>query len=273
MISEDSLNSIELQLPHTTISDMVGKVTNAQQFPLDYDFVAGSLAIFLCVFIATAMTQTPKLFRGDKPTRREIKIRLGKTKVVRFPDEACYEDQEFVSLIPTGISIHSEMDDDKPNRFWWRQKDFRRFKESSDAEIQVAGNGHPTPLSYTKTIMRIFQACLLAQSDNIEDVISDTARTELIHWMNVGTLRIGMEKTTVRSMAKGCFTLRQQATETVLDAQFNCNGDPEAIRQRCLRVTRPTRLFATIIAQSLAESCAQEIEDGGGYNGFVVAKR
>ena len=209
------------------------------------------VSLTLCALIASTMqfepsdsspsTRIESSTNASNASKDTLKMPKA-TKHVRFSKSL----EEVMPRLPkTWTNLKSMEKTVDKNTMWWRQRDIKRFKEESSmlsVELQKADRCHVVPYSYTNTIMKIFNACL-AEPDTVSDKPSCWATTQmdrkhLDRWMGVGTLRVGLEKKIVRSMAKGCSALRAQVIAAVLAAQKRSKGNEEAIREASLSGSR-----------------------------------
>lgn len=137
---------------------------------------------------------------------------------------------------------------DKQER-WWRAADFRKFKDVTimlSFELQRADTIQPHPASFSNTILKVFERCVLSPDDNntnvdgpsTDRILDPTLNKQLEEWMGIGTLRVGLEKVVVPSVGTGCRELRHQCVAEVVEAQAKSKSDAEQIRQASLERSR-----------------------------------
>ena len=234
------------------------------------DLLISAFSLMVCVILASVLVYRPK------ETLREIKLQLivtGKPKTVRFADEDSYAREDLCQYIPHNGTDYIQK---YKKRLWWQPKDYRKFKrDASNASEKLIGHDHDDDhhynrgkpsqqgLAYTNAMADMFQACCLARSEDIEGVVSLSERMDLGQTMGTGAgvYRIGLEKFSIPTIENGCYAIRQQVVQTVFEAQMKYKGDMEAIRKDYMRKSRPSRLFAVVMAKALAASCAQEFSE------------
>ncbi|CAB9497270.1 expressed unknown protein [Seminavis robusta] len=237
---------------------------------VDDGLLLWAVCLIACLLIASSMVeirapirseekafspQLPSATRTSGPESNDIKRAKTNRREVTFSSSV----QEVVPSQGVDVEKHKQ-------QIWWRSKDIKKMKSEASLiafELKEAEQSHLTPFCYTATITRIFEACCVVDTRAVADVeegghISPVDRKYLGHWMTVGTLRMGLEKKIVRSMAKDCTALRSQVIQSVLKAQEDCKGDEEAIRKASIERSRPTQLFAVVVGQCVASSCASE---------------
>lgn len=178
-----------------------------------------------------------------------------------------------VRFSPTNIYIPNdlvrcfEMDDDIKRELWWKGNEMKKFKENAlilAYEIQIYDTEYNnTPLSYTNVLMKIFESCENVNNtdgddEKVQEMLTDIDRKYLDYWVTTGSYRLGLEKITIRSNAKGSSMIRKRIISQVLEAQVTAEGDMHTLQEASTKLSRPARLFASVLGQSVAQSVAAD---------------
>ena len=163
---------------------------------------------------------------------------------------------------------------------WYSSKDYRQFKAGTKCmarEIARFEKINQAPHSYERVMQRAYQACIEHQTELSENadnndshrtVLSKDEQKHMKKWMEISTNRLGCERLSIHLIAKDRALRRAEASHAVLqlqelasdvakdDAHSNnySNYKAELIRQSCMAITRPSRLFAQSLAQAQHES-------------------
>jgi hypothetical protein len=163
---------------------------------------------------------------------------------------------------------------------WYTTEDHTRFKAANNdlaKEImrsERGNNHHSTVYSYQRVMQRVYDACCLVEQeqqaayDGSEDdasccsLLSSDESKHLQQWLNCATSRIGLERKSVRSIARDRHYRRKAIYNLVLEMgtmtlpllQDNNDAKTESLCQACQALSRPSRLFAHQLA--LAQAAA-----------------
>jgi hypothetical protein len=150
---------------------------------------------------------------------------------------------------------------------WYRSFDYKIFKQSTliaaKAIIQAELKARD-PYSYQQVLEHTYQLCHNAASeyDEYQNLSTMEDRLHLNLWAEVALSRIGMERWTVRSIAKEKSMRRFEVVDILLSIQDAQGKQPagtqEVMRKSCERISRPSRLFAVALAQAQAAALLKE---------------
>lgn len=160
---------------------------------------------------------------------------------------------------------------DECKAVWYNAQDYREFKalaQDSSQQILRIESRNRAPFSYQRVMETSFNACIQATND-IDEVLPSSELIHLHRWIEVASSRCGLEKWSVRKVSKDRSTRRHELTNTVKSIQGNTiryeNGlaytndnKSELIRNSCENISRPSRLYAQILAQGLAAAVIKE---------------
>jgi hypothetical protein len=141
---------------------------------------------------------------------------------------------------------------------WYSGKDMRDFKDDFSRcvkdilQFEVENQGHR---SYCSVMHRIYEACCEVESEKDTGHIAKSDETLLNQWVKLTESRHGLEKKSNLVQAKDKSFRRLDLVDTVLFHQEEC-GDhrlhndaySEMIRGACENISRPSRLYARLLA-------------------------
>jgi hypothetical protein len=154
---------------------------------------------------------------------------------------------------------------------WYRVKDYRVFRavalDSAQQIIRIEARNR-APFSYQRVMELTYRACCDADSEfdyNNDEreqpcVLASSEFVHLQRWLEVASSRCGLEKWSVRKIAKDKQLRRNELTDSVLELQSVFSGSTEKqqndkdefIRSSCENISRPSRMFARTLAQAQA---------------------
>lgn len=144
------------------------------------------------------------------------------------------------------------------NSSWYSPRDYKEFKaQAKDAANQIVHieAKNRAPFSYQRVMENTFNSCLQAKNDS-DEILAASDFVHLLRWIEVASSRCGLEKWSLGSISRDRSTRRKEITATVLSIQKNdCGSESdEFIRLSCENISRPSRLYAHIMAQALADA-------------------
>jgi hypothetical protein len=178
----------------------------------------------------------------------------------------------------------------KKEELWYGPTDYKNFKTSAAnlaKEIIHSESGNKAPHSYHRVLLRTYKKCCQchAEQNNDDDENSETRNNvgvggvlteqefkHLKRWMDVSTSRLGVEKLSLRHLARDRVHKRNEMMQLVFEIQEmamaveKVNSDiddqdidindlkAEFIRNTCLAISRGSRLFALHMGMALAAS-------------------
>lgn len=154
---------------------------------------------------------------------------------------------------------------DECKDLWYRVKDYKVFRavalDSAQQIIRIEARNR-APYSYQRVMEMTYGACCQAYDDN-DQVVPPSELVHLQRWLEVATSRCGLEKWAIRRIGRDKSHRRDEIADTVLQLQKVCNNEKnchsdEFIRSSSAAISRPSRLFARIMAQALAAAIQKE---------------
>lgn len=185
-------------------------------------------------------------------------------------------------------TVHcNSYNDQDVSRAWYSRMDYHSFREHNEAmikEIAEVERKNRFPFSYTRIVTRTYRAC----NDCAEDmsnksfpVLDETEMSRLKRWLNVSTSRLGLEKWAIKGYRNERQYKVYELVESVLDLQDMESDElqyvddvDELIRIACERLTRPSKMFARIVAEAHAASFLEESNEEvvGGHVAKYLSK-
>jgi hypothetical protein len=154
---------------------------------------------------------------------------------------------------------------DEMSSVWYCQKDYRSFKsqvkDAANQIIQIEAK-NKAPFSYQRVMEKTFNSCLHAKSDH-DEILPESEFVHLLRWIEVASSRCGLEKWSLGSVSRDRSTRRREMNATVLSIQRSCGGSNESdefIRRSCENMSRPSRLYATVMARALADAEERDVQ-------------
>jgi hypothetical protein len=155
---------------------------------------------------------------------------------------------------------------------WYSTEELATFKvENNDLAKEITRSERDSiqaVYSYQRVIRRVYDACLKQPFDQDDDesstlllssLLSPNDSTHLQKWLNCSLGRIGLERKSVRCIAKDVHLRRKDIYRMVLEIQemdttSSLEDKAEFLRKSCQALSRPSRLFAheLAVAQAVA---------------------
>jgi hypothetical protein len=174
----------------------------------------------------------------------------------------------------------------RKEELWYGPTEYRHFKTSTlkfAREIALSEQLNKAPCSYQRVMLRTYKTCCQCNEEPDENTeTTTTTETEIItsttvgvlteqearhlkRWMDVSTSRLGVEKLSLRHLARDRIHKRKEMMQLVFEIQEMTTSNSsdiddiddlkaEFIRNTCLAISRGSRLFAMHMAIALAAS-------------------
>lgn len=173
-------------------------------------------------------------------------------------------------------------------RCWYQPDDIKAFRSNgieTSRRVVAIEKRNRAPFSYQRVLERTFEACKKVTSEEAvydhRSVLATSEKEHLQRWLEVADSRIGLEKLCIHKIAREkttrrCTLNRLMRTERKLHAQqhqpqqnfsgvaIGASDDAQAhvqsehLREVCARLSRPCRVFARTMAESLAAAVRGE---------------
>ena len=149
---------------------------------------------------------------------------------------------------------------------WYTTRDYKRFRQSAlEASLQIVQleERNRAPFSYRRVLEHTYNACR-EQTTETTTTASVLPASEFVHlqrWVEVASCRIGLEKWSVRAIAADKSARRKAINEVVRDHQGPPTDDDEEeeeLRETCMHLSRPSRLFARTMAEATAAAVRKD---------------
>lgn len=156
---------------------------------------------------------------------------------------------------------------DEKNSQWYGLHEYKEFKhlaKQAANQIITIESRNRAPFSYQRVMKKTFDTCLHETCDR-DEILPESEFLHLLRWVEVATSRCGLEKWSLQHLSRDRSIRRRELIQTVLNIQQNSisvsNTDDidEFIRTTCENISRPSRLFARVMAKALE---AAEQKDG-----------
>jgi hypothetical protein len=155
---------------------------------------------------------------------------------------------------------------------WYNANDYRDFKtiaqDASNQIVQIEARNR-AQFSYQRVLEHAFTACLMTNND-VHEVLPPSEFIHLQRWLEVATSRVGLEKWSIRRLSRDKSTRRREISKCVMNIQSSMRSEDgvlcfdddkvEFMRQSCVNLSRPSRLFAMTLASALASAIKIENE-------------
>jgi hypothetical protein len=148
---------------------------------------------------------------------------------------------------------------------WYKNSEFKHFRKFTmyvAKEITKAESFSKSPLSYERVMTHTYRACCKATSEHVNVLTADEFK-HLVHWAEVATSRLGLEKWSIRSVGHDRAFRRSLMTDMVLEAQNNYQDDfvskDNYVASSCANISRPMRLFARTLAEAQAVAARNDL--------------
>jgi hypothetical protein len=176
---------------------------------------------------------------------------------------------------------------------WCSVQEFQRMKAATAGlarQVARYEEMDTSQHSYRRVMERTYEACCQTSIINmnnepvndddddddgstVDNILTAGGEQELEKWMECATTRLGLEKRAVRLIAQDRYARRKKITKTVLRLQDTCvssstttttpvtpEGKAELLRAASQAISRPSRLFAEVMARAQAASCRVKVE-------------
>jgi len=162
---------------------------------------------------------------------------------------------------------HTICQEDLKQICWYNPRDYRRFRaaalEASQQIIQVEARNR-APFSYQRVLEHTYDTCTSFEVDPAKTIVSASDFVHLQRWLEVASSRVGLEKWSIRKIASDKSARRRALNQVINDGQTYSNdlqqqhNEAEYLRESCVRLSRPSRLFARAMAQATAAAVQKD---------------
>jgi hypothetical protein len=188
-------------------------------------------------------------------------------------NNVCFDESRNISYSNT------QMCREECKRLWCSAQEFLCFREATTGiakQVARFEEKNTSEHSYRRVMERTYESCCQGMIEpSTNDGISVTVLTPggeqaLEQWLDCATTRLGLEKRAVRFIANDRYARRKKITKTVLRIQDACDASSytqperkaELLRLSSQAISRPSRLFAEVMARSLGAVVRASNADG-----------
>jgi hypothetical protein len=143
---------------------------------------------------------------------------------------------------------------------WYHRNDYRRFKACFTEDAKQVARMNRSSIACTgdkentNTVLSTFRACCQARV-NCDSLLDLPPMVDCLD--NTGDTFVGLERMAARKIAKDKISRRSQLVDAVFSIQNSCKSREavvEDLQSVCGSISRPSRLFAFKLAQSVAKA-------------------
>jgi hypothetical protein len=195
--------------------------------------------------------------------------RLSSTKQEEFTtdDDATARRRRSVSFCMAKNEYFSNnvMCEEDLRELWYKSSDFNHFRaftrHVADEIAKVEARSR-APCSYERVMTNTYLACIRATSEQGNVLTADEFK-QLVRWAEVNTVRVGMEKWSIRSIAKDRSYRKSLMRAMVMETQKQCQDDFVSmdfnVADSCAAISRPLILFSRTLAEAQAVAVRNDL--------------
>lgn len=139
---------------------------------------------------------------------------------------------------------------------WYSALDFERFKSETlivgHEILRKESSKFPERFSYQGVLQLTFEMCCQCTSETDGSVLSRQQEEDLMGRMRRSSAWVGLERQIVRAIVLDKCSRRRRLISLVSTPTNVSQMGEAAIRKACMKISRPSRLFARQIAQAHA---------------------